>query len=222
MLKTLFAPTAYSCAAIEQIQKACECHATGSSICSPGADGRHRLTTRVAGNGCVFLTIEPENGDGQLEKSGPTGDSISLSLEDVKASAENRRLISDEVDGPVRLVRRRAESLGDEGSPCLGQGGVFAAKGCDVDRDFEQEPRFVDVGDRASRRRGPSHWRGASVNSIKRGSSLTESKESGAGGAAATFPLGDEPVGGYAGVEAIGALAVHVLDVSARRGHPGE
>jgi hypothetical protein len=74
-LKTLFAPTAYSRAEVEQIQKLCECHrvdvsaaggldpkskATGRTEAESGADGRLRVTTHLAGNGCVFLKIEPK------------------------------------------------------------------------------------------------------------------------------------------------------------------
>jgi hypothetical protein len=64
-LKSLFAPTAYSRSEVEQIQKLCECHPTASSergleagLRSSG-DGRQRLKTRMSGNGCVFLKVEP-------------------------------------------------------------------------------------------------------------------------------------------------------------------
>jgi hypothetical protein len=74
-LKTLFAPTAYSRAEVEQIQKLCECHrsdisaaggfdpkskATGKTQAKSGADGRVRVNARLAGNGCVILRIEPK------------------------------------------------------------------------------------------------------------------------------------------------------------------
>jgi hypothetical protein len=59
-LEGFFAPAAYSRADIEEIQKACECHATTSKSPARRPDGRVQITTRVAGNGCTFLTIEPD------------------------------------------------------------------------------------------------------------------------------------------------------------------
>ena len=59
-VKTLFAPTAYTRAEIEQIQKLSECRATGTDIREREADGQALLKTRVAGNGCVFLKFESE------------------------------------------------------------------------------------------------------------------------------------------------------------------
>jgi hypothetical protein len=67
-LKTLFAPTAYSRAEVEQIQKLCECH-LASSLGQPTVDGRLRLTARVGGNGCVFLKVEPSDRNGEPNKS---------------------------------------------------------------------------------------------------------------------------------------------------------
>jgi Glycosyl hydrolases family 39 len=76
-VKTLFAPTAYTRAEIEQIQKLCECRPTGTAALVREGDGRVRLRTRVAGNGCVFLKIESEKGRGRVEKVG--GSSYSYS-----------------------------------------------------------------------------------------------------------------------------------------------
>ncbi len=60
-IKTLFAPIAYSPAEVQQVQKLSECHST-STVAEPVPHGRLKVTTRVAGNGCVFLKIEPETG----------------------------------------------------------------------------------------------------------------------------------------------------------------
>ena len=49
-------------AEVEQIQKLCECHSTSAVVQPTRARATSKLTTRVAGNGCVFLKIEPETG----------------------------------------------------------------------------------------------------------------------------------------------------------------
>ena len=56
-------------------------------------------------------------------------------------------MVSYEMDGAIRLIEGESKGLCDQRSPGLGEVGVFAAKGCDVDGDFEQEARFVGVGD---------------------------------------------------------------------------
>ena len=76
-VKTLFAPTAYTRAEIEQIQKLCECRPTGTAALVREGDGRVRLRTRVAGNGCAFLKVESEKGRALVEKVG--GSSYSYS-----------------------------------------------------------------------------------------------------------------------------------------------
>jgi hypothetical protein len=58
--------SAYSPAEVEEVQKVCECRPSEPAIRARASAGRLDLTTRVAGNGCVFLTIEPEEGQGQL------------------------------------------------------------------------------------------------------------------------------------------------------------
>ena len=65
-LESFFAPAAFSHATIEQIQKACECQASATPMQTRRPDGRVQLTTRVAGNGCTFLTIQPKKGDATL------------------------------------------------------------------------------------------------------------------------------------------------------------
>jgi hypothetical protein len=69
VIKTVFAPKAYSRAEIEAIRKQCECHATRLVNVARGADGGVRITTRVAGNGCVFLKIEANDGHSPDDKS---------------------------------------------------------------------------------------------------------------------------------------------------------
>jgi hypothetical protein len=71
VLKALSGPVAYTPDEIEQIRKLCECHPTERLAArgleprlEPPADGRIRITNRVAGNGCVFLKIEPDYGRG--------------------------------------------------------------------------------------------------------------------------------------------------------------
>jgi hypothetical protein len=59
-IKPLFAPPAFSRAAVEQVQKLCECSATATAILAREPGKPFRFTTRLAGNGCVFITIEPD------------------------------------------------------------------------------------------------------------------------------------------------------------------
>jgi hypothetical protein len=55
-LESFFSPAAYSRAESDQIQKMCECRSTTTSL-PRQPDGRIRLTTNLAGNGCTFLKI---------------------------------------------------------------------------------------------------------------------------------------------------------------------
>jgi hypothetical protein len=57
-LKTLFAPPAYPRAEVEQIQKLCEVHPSGTAKAVREPNGHLRITTRIAANGCVFLTVD--------------------------------------------------------------------------------------------------------------------------------------------------------------------
>ncbi len=88
-LRAAFAPMAYSRAEVEEIAKLCECHSTGTGVRAREADGGVRVETRLAGNGCVFLRIEPENGRAGVDERGRAVEPISSSLEDVRASAEH-------------------------------------------------------------------------------------------------------------------------------------
>ena len=59
-IKIAFAPEAYPGAAIEQVRKATKCRPTATTSQLPQADGRIRLTVRVAANGCNFVVVEPD------------------------------------------------------------------------------------------------------------------------------------------------------------------
>src|SRR5207237_954490 len=54
VLQSIFAVPAYSRAEVEEIRQRAECHPTGSTSRPREADGRLRLTARVAGNGLNF------------------------------------------------------------------------------------------------------------------------------------------------------------------------
>jgi len=54
------APEVYPRAAIEQIRESSECRATATTTIPRQADGHLRLTVRIAGNGCNFLVIAPD------------------------------------------------------------------------------------------------------------------------------------------------------------------
>jgi Glycosyl hydrolases family 39 len=56
----VLALSAYSPAEVAQIQKLCACRASQPAAQARVAAERLDLTTHVAGNGCVFLTIEPD------------------------------------------------------------------------------------------------------------------------------------------------------------------
>lgn len=62
------APAAYSRAHVEEVRRMCECRPTGTASWPREADGRLRVTVKLAGNGCTFLIIGPDasgaQGDG--------------------------------------------------------------------------------------------------------------------------------------------------------------
>jgi hypothetical protein len=58
-IETFFAPAAYSPDQVARLQQACESHSTTKSLSRP-ASGRIQVKTRLAVNGCAFLTIAPE------------------------------------------------------------------------------------------------------------------------------------------------------------------
>jgi hypothetical protein len=59
-IESFFAPAAYSPDQVAQIQQACECHSTTTKSPSRSAGGRIQVKTRLAVNGCAFLTIARE------------------------------------------------------------------------------------------------------------------------------------------------------------------
>ncbi len=59
VIRKAFAPPAYSRAEIAEVQRLCECRATGTASRPREADGRLRLAVKLAGNGCTFLIIGP-------------------------------------------------------------------------------------------------------------------------------------------------------------------
>jgi hypothetical protein len=59
VIRKALTPPAYSRAEVEEVRRTCECRPTDSAVRSREADGRLRLATRLAGNGCTFLIIEP-------------------------------------------------------------------------------------------------------------------------------------------------------------------
>ena len=56
-------PVAYPRAEVEEIREWTECRPTRTTSRLREADGRLRLTARVAANGCNFLVIDPDGGD---------------------------------------------------------------------------------------------------------------------------------------------------------------
>jgi hypothetical protein len=58
-LKSAFEPVAYAPAEIEQIKKMCQVRPIGTPSPVRTVEGRIQLTTRLTGNGCTFLVIEP-------------------------------------------------------------------------------------------------------------------------------------------------------------------
>jgi hypothetical protein len=58
-LRKALTPPAYPRAEVEELRRMCECRATSTAVRHREPDGRLRLTTRMAGNGCIFLIVEP-------------------------------------------------------------------------------------------------------------------------------------------------------------------
>jgi hypothetical protein len=59
VIRKALAPPAYSRAEVEEIRRACECRPTAATVRPRETGGRLRLSTKMAGNGCTFLIIEP-------------------------------------------------------------------------------------------------------------------------------------------------------------------
>jgi len=59
ILKNAIGPVAYPPAVIGRIREATECRPTATTTLPRAADGRLRITARLAPNGCVFLVIDP-------------------------------------------------------------------------------------------------------------------------------------------------------------------
>jgi hypothetical protein len=68
--KASFAPMAYLRAEVEQIQKMCELQPSSMAKAIRESEGLLGIAARVAGNGCVFLKIEPKDKSGEAEKPG--------------------------------------------------------------------------------------------------------------------------------------------------------
>ena len=68
LLKDALGPPAYPRAAVDQIRAQSECRPTATTTRPRDPDGHLRLTARVAGNGCNFLVIGPD--DGRREEEG--------------------------------------------------------------------------------------------------------------------------------------------------------
>jgi len=68
VIRSAFGPEVYPRAAVEEIRKKSECRPTGTTLRQREADGRLRLTVRVASNGCNFLVVgreePPRKGNG--------------------------------------------------------------------------------------------------------------------------------------------------------------
>jgi hypothetical protein len=58
-IRSALAPAAYPRAQVEEIRKLTECRPNAPTTPPREPDGHVRLTVRLAGNGCSFLTIEP-------------------------------------------------------------------------------------------------------------------------------------------------------------------
>jgi hypothetical protein len=59
VLKRIAGPKAFPAATVRQVEELSALHLTGLTSPKPGADGRRRLTVRVAANGANYLIIEP-------------------------------------------------------------------------------------------------------------------------------------------------------------------
>lgn len=58
-VRSAFAPQAYPAADVERVRALTGCAPTGTRTITAAADGGLRLPVRLAGNGCVFLTVRP-------------------------------------------------------------------------------------------------------------------------------------------------------------------
>ena len=58
VIRKALAPPAYPRAEVEEVRRTCECRPSGTIMSPRETDGRLRLTTKMAGNGCTFLIIE--------------------------------------------------------------------------------------------------------------------------------------------------------------------
>ena len=61
MIRKALGPVAYPRAEVERIRESTECRPTRTTTRPRGADGRLRLTARVAANGCNFLVIDRDD-----------------------------------------------------------------------------------------------------------------------------------------------------------------
>jgi hypothetical protein len=86
-LKRLFGPATYAQADVEQIRKMCECKPTLITTRAREPDRKLHFTAQVSGNGCVFLTIEPDR-SARSEKSGARS-SAGQALLQTQAGAPN-------------------------------------------------------------------------------------------------------------------------------------
>ncbi len=59
VVRKALAPPAYSRAEVEDVRRLCECRPMATVVRTREADGRVRLTVKMAGNGCTFLVVEP-------------------------------------------------------------------------------------------------------------------------------------------------------------------
>ena len=69
IIRSEFGPAAYPAAQVDEIRKVSERHPTGTSSHPRQADGRLRLTVRVAANGCNFVVIKRD--ESQPKTFGP-------------------------------------------------------------------------------------------------------------------------------------------------------
>ncbi len=59
VIRKALAPGAYSRADVEEVRRLCECRPTSTARHPREADGRLRLSVKLAGNGCTFLIVGP-------------------------------------------------------------------------------------------------------------------------------------------------------------------
>ncbi len=106
-------------------------------------------------------------------------------------------MVSHEMNGMVGVIEGESKGLCDERLPGLGEVGVFAAEGCDVDGDLEQEARFAGVGDGSNSSGNQLMARGFGKFD-QTGELVCGIEGDGGIGGRGDVPLGDEAVGGYA------------------------